>query len=115
MITSSRNARRIVKARRDATKAHAKGLHTLASHARRAGLDASTASAVGGALRAKGKACGVTGEMARMVRKTDQGVRWVRNARRYSAADVAALAESYSPRVQRFVDARRLVLAYTAA
>ena len=115
MIASSRNARRTIAARRDATKAHAKGLHTLTSHARHAGLDASTASAVGGALRAKGKACGIAGHRAVMVRKTDRGVRWVRNARRYSAMDVATLAAAYNPRVERLVDARRLVLAYAGA
>ena len=115
MIVSSRNARRTIAARRDAAKAHAKGLHTLASHARLAGLDAATASAVGGALRAKGKGCGVTGQAAVMVRKTDRGVCFVRNARRYSSAEVATLAAAYSPRVERLVNARRQGLAYAGA
>lgn len=115
MIKSSRNARRIVQARRDAAKAHRQGLHTLKSHALKAGLDESTASGVGGALRAKGSVCGIVGHRAVMVRKTDRGVCFVRNARRYSAAEVATLAQAYAPRVERLVNARRLVLAYAGA
>jgi hypothetical protein len=115
MIKSSRNARRIVQARRDAAKAHRQGLHTLKSHALKAGLDASTASAVGGALRAKTKSCGVTGKSARMVRKMGEEVRFVRNARRYSRTDAATLAAAYAPKLNRYKDARQLVLAYAAS
>lgn len=112
MLNSSRVARQIVKARRDAAKAHRAGLHTLAAHARLAGLDASTASAVGGALRAKTTVCGVAGHRARMVRVTAHGVRPVKGAKRYSSHDVATLAHAYSPRVPRLVAARAAMLAY---
>ena len=112
MNASSRNARRIVKARRDATKAHAKGLHTLKSHALQAGLADEIAGGVAGALRSKGKATGVTGTPAVMVRKTDAGVCFVRNARRYSVQDFRKLAAAYNPRAGKYVAARELLLNY---
>jgi hypothetical protein len=115
MIKSSRNARRIIQARRDAAKAHRQGLHTLASHARLAGVFDNDTSAVGGALRAKAKQCGISGHRATMVRKTDSGVRYVRHARRYSVAEVAELASAYRPRVAKFALARRQLLAYAAS
>ena len=115
MIKSSRNARRIVQARRDAAKAHRQGLHTLKSHALKAGLDDSTASGVGGALRSKTRACGVTGQSARMVRKVGADVRYVRNGRRYSHTEVAQLAQAYSPKLDRYKAARQLILAYAAS
>ena len=98
--------------RKDATRAHAKNLHTLKSHALRAGLDDSTASSVAGALRTKAKETGVTGTPATMVRKTDSGVCFVRNARRYSAADFRKLAAAYNPRAARFVAAREILISY---
>lgn len=114
MNANSRNARRIITARRDAAKSHRVGLHTLAGHARLAGLDADTASAVGGALRGKSKACGITGETARMVRKMEAEIRFVRNARRYSRAEVATLAAAYAPRLNRYKAAKVAVLAYAS-
>lgn len=115
MNASSRTARRIVKARRDAVKAHRKGLHTLASHARMAGVFDNDASGVGGALRAKAKTIGIDGETAIMVRKTSTGVCFVRGARRYSKAQVANLAAAYRPRVAKYALARRQLLAYASA
>lgn len=112
MIKSSRTARQIIKARRDAAKAHRAGLHTLASHARLAGLDDSTASGVGGALRAKTKPCGIIGRSAIIVRRTAAGVCPVRGAKRFTVDEVAALAGAYNPRAARFVAAREQILAY---
>lgn len=112
MNANARNARRITKARRDAAKAHRAGLHTLKSHCLKAGLVDTVAGSVAGALRSKGKATGVTGAPAVMVRKTDSGVCFVRNARRYSKDEFRALAQAYSPRVKAYAMARESLLAY---
>lgn len=111
MNASSRNARRIVKARRDATKAHSKGLHTLKSHALRAGLADELAGGVAGALRSKVKTTGVTGCPAVMVRKTDKGVRFVKNARRFTAAEFQTLVAAYNPRAAKYVVAKAVLAA----
>lgn len=111
MKNSSRNARRIIKARRDAVKAHAKGLHTLKSHCLAAGLTDELAGGVAGALRSKAKATGVTGCAAVMVRKAADGqVRFVKNARRYDAVQFAVLAAAYAPRAPKYVAARQQLL-----
>lgn len=110
MNASSRNARRIIKARRDAVKAHAKGLHTLKSHCLAAGLADTVAASVAGALRGKAKATGVTGTPAVMVRKTDAGVCYVRNAKRYDAAQFQKLVKAYNPRAKAYVLAREQLL-----
>lgn len=116
MNASSRNARRIIAARRDAAKAHAKGLHTLKSHCLAAGLTDDEAGSVAGALRGKAKATGVTGCAAVMVRKAKDGqVRFVRNAKRYDAMQFAALAVAYNPRAPKLVAARALLLAQIGA
>ncbi len=112
MNASSRNARRIVQARRDAAKAHRKGLHTLNSHARLAGIFDNDTSGVGGALRAKAKTLGVCGHTALMVRRTESGVRPVAGAKRYSKAQVLMLANAYRPRVGRYALARTMLIAY---
>lgn len=112
MNANSRNARRIVKARRDATKAHAKGLHTLKSHALRAGLDDDLAGGAAGALRSKAKATGVTGCGAYMVRKTAAGIRPVKGARRYSKIEFASLVAAYKPRAAKYVAAKDTLAAY---
>lgn len=114
MNANSRNARRIIQARRDAAKAHRKGLHTLASHCRLAGIFDNDTSGVAGALRAKTKQCGITGESARMFRKVGSDIRYVRNAKRFTAADVAVLASAYRPRVEKYALARRQLLAYAS-
>lgn len=111
MLKSSRNARRIIKARRNETIAHRQGLHTLKSHALRAGLADGIAGGVAGALRGKAKTLGVTGTPAVMVRKTDAGVCYVRNARRYTAAQFRQIAEAYNPRAGKYVAARATLLA----
>jgi stage V sporulation protein SpoVS len=110
MNASSRNARRIVKARRAATKDHRKGLHTLKSHALRAGLDDSVAGGVAGALRSKGKACGITGRAAIIARRTDKGVKMVKGARRFTQDEFLALATAYNPRAAKYVAAREQLL-----
>lgn len=118
MNKTSRTARQIVKARRDAAR-NARRSHTLASHGRLAGLDESTASAVGGALRAKTKVCGITGEAARLFRRNRAGQKlWrkpVTGARRFTSAEVAALAAAYSPIAPKYKAARQTVLAYAGA
>lgn len=115
MIKSSRNARQIVKARRDAAKAHAKGLHTLASHGRLAGLAEADASGVGNAVRAKAKTLGVCGYTAVIVRRTAAGVRPVRGAKRYSKADLVTLLAAYKPRAGKYVAAKAALSAYATA
>ncbi len=112
MNASSRAARQIIKARRSEAKAHSMGLHTLASHTLRAGVTDEFASSIAGALRSKGKATGVTGCTAFMVRRTAQGVRPVRNARRYSKSEFLILAHAYNPRATKYVAARELLLSY---
>lgn len=124
MNKSSRIARQIVKARRTATR-DARRTHTLASHARRAGVFDNDASGVANALRAKAKLCGIQGEAARMFRRNEAGQKMWRNpvahrqgrdlvltARRYTVAEVAALTAVYRPRVEKYALARRQLLAY---
>lgn len=116
MNANSRNARRIIKARRTATRDAVRS-HTLNSYGRLAGLDAGTASAVGGALRAKAKTCGITGEAARLFRRNAAGQKlWrkpVAGGRRYGREDLATLVTAYNPRAARQVAAKAaLVAAY---
>ncbi|QBZ73533.1 hypothetical protein SEA_MISCHIEF19_48 [Streptomyces phage Mischief19] len=111
MNANARTARRIVKARRDANKAHAKGLHTLKSHCLKAGLADDLAGSVAGALRGKAKTLGVTGCSAYMLRKANGELRPVRGAKRYDALSFAVLAAAYKPRAPRLVEARELLLA----
>lgn len=112
MKAKARNARRIIQARRDATKAHAKGLHTLKSHALRAGLDDDLAGGTAGALRSKVKTTGVTGCGAYMVRKTCAGIRPVKGARRYTKTEFAILVGAYNPRAARLVAAKEALSGY---
>lgn len=118
MKAKARTARRIVQARRNAAR-NATRTHTLASHARLAGLDDSTASSVGGALRAKTKSCGITGETARLFRRNAAGQKlWrqpVKGAKRYSKADVATLVGAYNPRAARLVAAKEALSGYISA
>jgi len=117
MNPTARTARQIVKARR-IENAAAKKPHTLASHALRAGVTEQDASGVAGALRSKGRACGITGQAARMFRRNAAGQKlWrqpVKGARRYSVTELGALAAAYNPRAPKFVAARELLLAYAS-
>lgn len=115
MNASSRAARRIIAARRNASKAHRQGLHTLSSHARMAGIFDNDTSGVGGALRAKAKTLGVCGHTALMVRRTSAGVRPVKGAKRYTRDELAQLVFAYRPRVAKYALARRQLLAYVGA
>lgn len=110
MNASNRIARQIIKARRAAAKDSRQGLHTLASHARRAGLDAGLASSVAGALRGKTQVCGITGKAAVMYRQTANGARMVKGARRFSQSEFLTLATAYKPRLPKYVAARELLL-----
>jgi hypothetical protein len=110
MNASSRTARQIIKARRAAAKDNAKGLHTLKSHCLRAGLNDDLAGGVAGALRSKGKSCGITGRAAVMVRQTAAGVRPVKGARRFSRVEFQTLAAAYNPRAAKYVAAREQLL-----
>ena len=78
-------------------------------------MDDSLAGGIAGALRSKGKACGITGTAVRMFRTNTIGQKlWkrpVRNARRFTAAEFAALATAYNPRAPKLVAARELLLA----
>ena len=112
MNATARTARQIIKARRNEAKAHKLGLHTLTSHAIRAGVAETDASGVSGALRSKGKTLGVCGLTALMVRKTDKGVRPVRGAKRYTKAEFLALATAYNPRAAKYVAAKAQLLTY---
>jgi hypothetical protein len=113
MNASSRTARRIIKARR-AENIAARRPHTLKSHCLRAGLDESLAGGVAGALRSKGKACGITGHAVRMFRKNLAGQKlWrqpVKNARRFTQDEFQTLTAAYSPRAAKYVAARELLL-----
>lgn len=112
MNSNARAARRIVKARRDENRAHRLGLHTVTSHALRAGVDAADAAGIGNAIRAKAKTVGICGHSALMVRKTAEGVRPVKGAKRYTREDIAVMLGSYNPRAARFVEAKAKMLAY---
>jgi hypothetical protein len=116
MKAKARTARQILNARRAAAKAARNGLHTLASHARKAGLDGELATGVAGALRAKAKVAGVIGVKVRMTRRAEVKGRVtsvpVRGARKYSKADFLALALAYAPRLAKYVAARNTLLAY---
>lgn len=113
MNASSRTARQILKARR-AESAAARKPHTLKSHCLRSGLDESIAGGVAGALRSKGKTCGITGTAARMFRRNAAGQKlWrqpVKNARRFSVDEFQSLATAYSPRAAKYVAAREALL-----
>ena len=118
MNAKARTARQIVKSRRTATR-DAHRSHTLASHARRAGVFSNDAGGVAGALRAKGKTCGITGEAARLFRRNAAGQKmWrkpVSGGRRYTLDEFAALATAYRPRAAKYALARRQMLAYVGA
>lgn len=115
MNASSRTARQIVKARRTAAR-DAKRAHTLASHARRAGVFDNDVSGVAGALRAKAKTCGVTGTSVRMFRRNAAGQKlWrqpVKGAKRFTLDEFATVAAAYRPRAEKYAAARRQLLAY---
>lgn len=113
MNATARTARQIIKARKAAAKDAAKGLHTLASHARKAGLDETLAGSVAGALRTKRTTCGIQGKAAVMVRPvTGGGVVPVKGGRRFTKGEFLTLAHAYSPRAARLVAAREVLLAY---
>ena len=113
MNASARAARQIIRNRRAENRA-AKKPHTLKSHCLRAGLADDIAGGVAGALRSKGKACGITGTAARMFRKNAAGQKlWkqpVKGARRYTTDEFQALATAYNPRAAKYVAARELLL-----
>jgi hypothetical protein len=118
MNDRARAARQIIRDRSAEHRA-ARKPHTLASHARRAGVFTNDVSGVAGALRAKGKACGVTGTPARVFRRNADGQKlWrkpVKGARRYTLAEFAELTSAYRPRAEKYVMARTQMLAYAAA
>lgn len=115
MNAKSRAARQIIKARRNEAKAHRAGLHTMTSHALRAGVPAADAAGIGNAVRAKAKSLGVCGHTALMVRRTEAGIRPVKGAKRYTKADVAMLLDGYRPRVAKYVAAKALLSTYVGA
>lgn len=115
MNAKARTARQICKARQNEAKAHRAGLHTLTSHAIRAGVPMADAAGVGNAIRAKAKTLGVCGHAAIMVRKTAEGVKPVKGAKRFSKANIAALLNGYNPRVAKYVAAKNALLAYVNA
>lgn len=108
-------ARRIIKARRNEAKAHKAGLHTVTSHALRAGISPEDAAGIGNAIRAKAKVLGVTGATAHIVRRTEAGITWAKNAKRYTVADIALLLTGYRPRLAKYVAAKAALAAYVAA
>lgn len=112
MNATARTARQIVKARRAEAKAHSLGLHTLTSHAIRAGVAEADAAGIGNAIRAKAKTLGVCGHTAVMVRRTAEGTRPVKGAKRYTRFDVAQLLTGYNPRAAKYVTAKAQMLAY---
>jgi len=116
MNQRSRTARQIVNARRAARKDAKAGLHTLASHARKAGLVGELATSVAGALRGKAKALGIQGKKVRMTRRAQVGSRItsvaVKGARRFTRSQFAQIVLAYAPRVTKFVEARQILLAY---
>lgn len=115
MNNTARTARQTVKARREAAR-NARRSHTLAGHARLAGVFDNDTGGVAGALRAKAKTCGIQGEAARLFRRNQAGQKLWRNpvagARRYTMAEVAELASAYRPRAEKYALARRQLLAY---
>lgn len=112
MNATARTARQIIKARRAEAKAHKQGLHTLTSHVIRAGVAEADASGVAGALRSKGKTLDVCGHTALMVRKTANGVRPVKGAKRYTKAQFLTLAAAYNPRAAKYVAAKAQLINY---
>lgn len=114
MNAKARAARLTIRARRNEAKAHRAGLHTLTSHAIRAGVPAEDAAGIGNAIRAKAKTLGVCGQSAIMARKTADGVRPVRGAKRYDRRDISLLLMGYNPRAARFKSAKVLLDAYAA-
>ncbi|AKA61706.1 hypothetical protein SEA_YDN12_39 [Streptomyces phage YDN12] len=115
MKPSARTARQIIKARRAEAKAHRSGLHTLTSHAIRAGVAEADAAGVGNAIRSKAKTLGICGHTALMVRKTAAGVRPVKGAKRYTRSDVAQMLTSYNPRAAKYVAAKAQLTAYVGS
>jgi hypothetical protein len=115
MNAKARTARQIVKARRQAITASRKGLHTVTSHALKAGVAPEDAAGIGNAIRAKAKALGIQGVTAIIVRRTGAGTRPVKGARRYARHDVAQMLAGYNPRVAKFVAAKAQMLAYATA
>jgi hypothetical protein len=115
MNATARTARQIVKARRAEAKAHRQGLHTLTSHALRAGVAAEDAAGIGNAIRAKAKTLGVCGHTALMVRRTEAGTVPVKGAKRYTKADIERLLTAYNPRAAKYVAAKAQLAAYVGA
>ena len=115
MNAKARTARQICKARRSEVKDHRAGLHTLTSHAILAGVPVADASGVGNAIRAKAKSMGVCGHAALIVRKTAEGVKPVKGAKRFSKANIAALLNGYNPRVAKYVAAKAALITYVTA
>lgn len=115
MNASSRTARQIIRSRRAENRA-AKKPHTLKSHCLRSGLDGSLAGGVAGALRSKGKTCGITGQAVRMFRRNAAGQKlWkqpVKGARRYTRSEFATLVIAYRPRAEKYALARTQMLSY---
>lgn len=113
MNAKAATARRIIKARRDANKAHKAGLHTLKSHCLSAGLTDAEAGSVAGALRSKvDRSAGCS---AYMLRKVNGELRPVRGAKRYDRKAFTEAALAYNPRAPKLVAARALLLAQIGA
>lgn len=109
MKASARTARQTL---RDRARQHRDNRrpHTLASHCLRAGLDASTATSVAGALRAKAKRLSIAGKRSLVTRTVHGRAARKRVAYRFTLAQFLRLAAAYSPRAGRFVAARAVLL-----
>jgi hypothetical protein len=90
----------------------------MASHAITAGLDANTASGIGGALRAKAKQQGSDCRRV-LVTRTAKGKlpkgSHKRVAYRYHRTQVLTALHAYNPRAARFVVAKATMLAHLSA
>lgn len=115
MNAKARTARQIIKSRRQGAKQNRAGLHTVTSHALRAGVDAKDAAGIGNAVRAKAKTLGVTGCQAHMMRKAAKGSVPVKGGRRYTRTELARMLAGYNPRAAKYVAAKALLVAYVGA
>lgn len=112
MLSSTRTRRAVVKARARQTRAAARinrrGTGTLATHCMAAGLPPREARSVAGTLRKTAKKLGITGTPARI----HAGRHMRSDCRRYTPAQVAAIAVKYRPRKPAYkIAAARLALA----
>lgn len=109
MNARTRTARATLRTRRAQTRAASRirrnGHATLTTHCVAAGLTAREARTVSGSLRTAAKALGVTGTPGVAFRK---GARHA--CRRYTPAEVAAMALRYRPRLTPYKTARTHLL-----